>query len=246
MVTRMAGIVLGCCAVALLLHLTCVSAVQKLNNINDLKRIQFGQSLPRHSLQLLHWFANQVDKCDNEIQLNFNPNSDYGAHYYGNFERLLPHPPAGYHYYTVGNLYKEGAQQLPAYVRHQQHDNDGSNRARIIFRVYGQTIDRVYLTQHRGSDQESSYDPNHTYEIPTHLLREFSQLSRGSLEQICTSHSQSQGLLGHSSSTNHTFQPANRPREFSNYIVGVLKWALLIIVIIVIIFLIVYNGTSKH
>lgn len=240
----MAGRLLGCCAAALLLHLTSVSAVQKLNNINDLKRIQFGWSVPRHSLQLLYWFANQVDMLDNEIRLNFNPNSHYGAHHYGNFDGILPQLPAGYHYYTVGNLNKEGAQQLPDYVRYQQHSNDGYNKARIVFRVRGQTIDRVYLTQH--GDEGSSYDPNHTYEIPTCLLREFSGLSRSSLEQIGNSHSQWQGNLVYHSIPMDDFQPAVRPRECSDCIRDVVKWACMLILIIVIISVIVYSVTSKN
>lgn len=221
----MAGRLLGCCAAAaLLLHLTCVSAIQKLNDINDLMRIQFGQSVPRHSLRLLHWFANRVDVLDSEIRLNFNPNSNYGAHHYGNFDGILPQPPAGYHYYTVGNLNKEGAQQLPGYVRYQPHDNDGYNRARIIFRVRGETIDRVYLTQHGDEDEGSSYDSNRTYEIPARLLREVGRLSIP--------------MDG--------FQPAVRPRECFDCIRDLVKWACMLIIIIVIISGILSSITSKN
>ncbi|XP_075880298.1 uncharacterized protein LOC142886915 [Nelusetta ayraudi] len=191
MVTRIAGRVLGCCAVALLLHLTCVSAVQKLYNINDLRNIQFGWSVPRHSLKLLHWFANTVWVCNNWIQPSFDPNSDYGAHHYGNYDMLLPHPPAGYRYYTVGNLDRPGAEELPFYVQH----DDGSNRARVIFSVHGQSIGRVYITQHQNSNQGSSYDPDHIYEICPDLLRELRQLSPDGLDQFYTERYQMQSLL---------------------------------------------------
>lgn len=124
------------------------------NNINDLKRIQFGQSVSRQNVKLLHWFANQVDMSHNGVWLNFNPNSDYGSHYYGNFDRLLPQTPAGYQYYTVGNLNEAGAEELPDYVQHQQHNNDGYNRARIIFRVNGricrQGVPHTALSQQSG------------------------------------------------------------------------------------------------
>jgi len=66
-----------------------VSAVQrKLKSISDLKNINFGQSVPKHSLLLLHWFANTVNIDENNvINLTFDPNDgDYGSHYYGNFE----------------------------------------------------------------------------------------------------------------------------------------------------------------
>ncbi|KAK1878202.1 Colicin I receptor [Dissostichus eleginoides] len=90
---KMLGGVTWCC-VALLLALTSVSAVQKtLKSINGLKKINFGQSVPKHSLLLLHWFANQIDIDNNDIiQLTFDPNSgEYGSHHYGNYERCWTH-----------------------------------------------------------------------------------------------------------------------------------------------------------
>lgn len=200
--TRMARRALGCCAAALLLHLTCVTAAQKLNNINDLRKIQFDQSVPRHSLQLLHWFANQVDIHPYGIRLNFNPHSDFGSHHYANSNGLLPYRPRGYQYYTVGNLNRTGAEELPNYVRYPQHDNNGNNRARIIFRAHEQTIDLVYLTQHYGNNQNSDYDPAHTYGISAGLLRELRQVSTRNLEQINNSRSQLQGNLGYSQALN--------------------------------------------
>lgn len=233
----MAERVLGCCAVALLLHLNWVSAAHRLNDITDLKSIQFGRSVPRHSLQLLHWFANQVD-LNHEILLGFDPNSDYGTHHYGNSDGLLPLPPFGHRYYTVGNLYVAGAQQLPDYVRHQQQDNDGYNRARIIFSAYRGTINRVYLTQQYSTRQWSSYDPNHTHEISPYLLRELRQLSRDRLDEFYTDNYQMQSLRRNSA--HHTFQGTDS-------ILDIVKWAFILIVVMALFIIInALDGKSPH
>ncbi|KAJ4932417.1 hypothetical protein JOQ06_010840 [Pogonophryne albipinna] len=87
--------------VALLLALTSLSAVQKeLDSISDLKKINFDQSVPKHSLLLLHWFANTVNiDEDDVIELTFDPDSGYyGSHHYGNFEGLLDPLPRGNQY----------------------------------------------------------------------------------------------------------------------------------------------------
>ncbi|XP_029363462.1 uncharacterized protein LOC115046992 [Echeneis naucrates] len=180
----MSGRVTSAC-VALLFTLTSVSAVKKLNSIKDLKKLDFGQSVPEHSLQLLHWFANVVDiDTNNVIQLTFDPSDeDFGSHYYGNYERLLDRLPHGHQYYTVGNLNRSNAEQLPDYVR---GENVWPNRGRIVFRVRElntgrwafQRIDRVYLTQHyEAHEEEGMYDPAHTYKISVHLLREIREFS---------------------------------------------------------------------
>ncbi|XP_071329950.1 uncharacterized protein [Trachinotus anak] len=179
--TRMSGRVTSCC-VFLFLTLTSVSAVKKLNSIHDLKKINFGHSVSRHSLLLLHWFANIVDiDRNNVIHLTFDPyNRDYGSHHYGNYERLLDSPPPGHQYHTVGNLNQITAQQLPDYVFHPPAGYAGRNEDRIIFSVGNSNTgsrvsDRVYLTQH--------YDPAHTYEITVHLLREIREFSVGENQQ---------------------------------------------------------------
>ncbi|XP_005806409.1 uncharacterized protein LOC102219329 [Xiphophorus maculatus] len=181
----------GLC-VALLLLLTSASAVQVLNNINDLKKLNFGLSVPKHSLLLLHWFANEVDIDNNNIiRLTFDPDEgDYGSHHYGNYERLLdplPHGNVRYRYFTVGNLNQDSSSDLPSYVVHPRIEYEGRNRDRIIFRVReqnvgrqaGHVIDRVYITQHfeTSDNQGTRYDPDHTYQITTSLLRQISQFS---------------------------------------------------------------------
>uniref|UniRef100_A0A3B4YUK4 Uncharacterized protein n=1 Tax=Seriola lalandi dorsalis TaxID=1841481 RepID=A0A3B4YUK4_SERLL len=158
---------------------------RRLNSINDLKEINFGKSLPTHSLLLLHWFANivEIDR-NNVIHFTFDPNRDYGSHHYGNYERLLDRLPPEHQYYTVGNLNENTAEELPDYVVDPPAGYAGTNMDRIIFRVRDhntgwQRIDRVYLTQH--------YDPAHTYEISIHLLREIREFSVGQNQRSLTS-----------------------------------------------------------
>lgn len=176
--------VIICCLLAAL-PLSCESANQELNSIDDLKEIDFGQSVPTHSLLLLHWFANVVHIDHyNTITVTFDPNTSFGSHHYGNFEDMLEWPRWGYRYYTVGNLYAETSNELPGYVRNPPvSDYRGRNIDRIIFRAERQNsgvyrINRVYLTQHIGPSS-NIYDPEHTYPISTNLLRQIRQFSNG-------------------------------------------------------------------
>lgn len=177
-----------CGCVALLLTLTSVSAVRRtLNSINDLMSVGFGQSVPIHSLVLLHWFANTVNIDRNDvIHLNFNPNHDYGSHYYGNsgglFELSL-----GSTYYTIGNINASTSVPLPPHVRVQ---SGHGNRVRVVIRVSKasgmQQVERVYITQHYQpfNHQRSDYDRHQTYEITTNLLREIREFSMDSDDMI--------------------------------------------------------------
>ncbi|XP_015240413.1 PREDICTED: uncharacterized protein LOC107091157 [Cyprinodon variegatus] len=177
---------------ALLLILSSASAVQVLQNINDLKKLNFGSTVPKHSLLLLHWFANEVNIDNNNIiSLTFNPDQgDYGSHHYGNYERMLDQLPLGnirYRYFTVGNLNQEASSDLPPYVVHPRIEYEGRNRDRIIFRVREQNvgrqvrnvIDRVYITQHfeTSDNQGTRYDPVNTYQVASRLLRQIRQFS---------------------------------------------------------------------
>lgn len=177
----MSGRVVVCCA-ALFLFLTSASAVKRLYCIDDLDRIVSARSVPEHSLVLLRWFANAIEiDSNNYIWLNFDPNQrDYGSHYYGNYGQLLTQPLQGHQYFTIGNVYQSSAVKLPPSVI-RAAEGDG-NRLRIIVSVRGpypgctsQRIDRVYLTQHMTYQQGADYDPAHTYEISTNLLREMRQ-----------------------------------------------------------------------
>ncbi|XP_030198223.1 uncharacterized protein LOC115532526 isoform X1 [Gadus morhua] len=156
------------------------STIGILNSINDLKKIPFGQSVPQHSLVLLHWFANTIEFDNNDlIELTFEPsNGDYGTHHYGNYEGVLDRLPPGQRYYTLGNINpNNNGNSLPSYVTGQRNHLLGSeelNRARIIFSLLDQdTIDQVFITQHYEANQGlgTGYDPVHTYQITFNLLR---------------------------------------------------------------------------
>lgn len=180
MVRKICRITSSCAA--LLLHLTCVaaSAKQVLNSIDDLQRIDFGRTVPLHSLLLLHWFANMVTMDNNGVMpLNFDPSTDYGFHHYGNYERLLEPLPPGCRYYTVGNLRQGTASQLPDYVLNPQMGVEAENRDRIIIRVSGQRIDQVFITQHFDTVQQAGapYDPARTYQVSSELLRQIREFS---------------------------------------------------------------------
>ncbi|XP_059203503.1 uncharacterized protein LOC131982923 [Centropristis striata] len=188
----------GSCCVVLYFALTFASAVQnKLDSITDLKKLNYGQTVPKHSLMLLHWFANTVDIDNNDnIWLTFDPNvGDYGSHHYGNYEGLLEPLPRGngYRYYTIGNLNQETSVPLPPYVVHPPRQYVGRNRDRVIIRVRVQNtgwrdlqrIDQVYITQHYDTSehQGTPYDPDHTYQIATNLLRQIREFSVGENQQ---------------------------------------------------------------
>ncbi|XP_068192112.1 uncharacterized protein [Antennarius striatus] len=176
---RMSSRTLDSC-VLLFLLLTSVSAVQRLNSIKDLKKIDFGKSVPKHSLILLHWFANMLHIDNNNIiWLTFDPNTDYGSHHYGNFEGLLDPLPRGYRYFTVGNLNEETSDDLPDYVVNPRGGYAGHNRDRIIIRAWEQRIDQVYMTQHYSvsENQGTPYDPVHTYQVTLSLLRQIREFS---------------------------------------------------------------------
>lgn len=181
---KMSGRALSCC-VFLFLSLGNGSAIKRLNSIRDLNETNFGQSVPRHSLILLRWFASVITIDNNGI---IHPTfdlvrEDYGSHHYGNFERLLNPPPPGYHYYTVGNINQDTTVRLPDDVVNSLLRYGAQNRNRIIIRVQRslQIIDQVYLTQHYGSSEYkgTGYDPYHTYQITTNLLRELRQFPVG-------------------------------------------------------------------
>lgn len=190
---QISGRVQSCC-VALVFALTTASAVKQLKSIHDLKKINFGQTVPKHSLVLLHWFANAVNIDNNNIvRLTFNPNSgDYGSHHYGNYEGLLDPPPPGQQYYTLGNL-NQGSSELPDHVVHSQGEYAGRNLDRIILRVRNhntgrqrlQRVYQVYITQHYAASENhgTMYDLHNTYCITTDLLRQIQEFSVGTDQQ---------------------------------------------------------------
>uniref|UniRef100_A0A8C5B712 Uncharacterized protein n=1 Tax=Gadus morhua TaxID=8049 RepID=A0A8C5B712_GADMO len=153
------------------------------SHLMGLLKIPFGQSVPKHSLVLLHWFANTIEIDNNDaIVLTFEPNhGDYGTHHYGNYEGVLDRLPFGQRYYTLGNInpmINNNGNSLPSYFTGQINHLLGGeelNRARIIFTLsYRNTIGKVYITQHYEANQGQGtvYDPEHTYRISINLLRE--------------------------------------------------------------------------
>ncbi|XP_033472726.2 uncharacterized protein LOC117250875 [Epinephelus lanceolatus] len=188
---KTSGRVTSCC-VALFFTLTSVSAVQKRHSINGLKNIDFEQSVPKHSLVLLYWFANTVSIDNNVIWLTFDPNGDYGSHRYYNEENLLSSAPLsrGYKYYTIGNLNRDTPVPFPHYVFNPPiPEYVETNMDRIIICVREQNsgwgalqrIDQVYITQHR--ENQRTYDREHTYQITTNLLRQIREFSVGQNQQ---------------------------------------------------------------
>ena len=166
------------------LMLICESAHQELNSINDLKKLDFGQSVQKHSLLLLYWFASIISINEhNTVTVTFDPNIDFGSHPSRNYEHMLDTPALGYQYYTVGNLRLGTSVNLPGYLRNSpEREYNGRNRDRIIFSAERQSggtwrIDRVYLTQHAPS--LNTHDPQHTFHISTNLLRQIRQFSNG-------------------------------------------------------------------
>ncbi|XP_056434882.1 uncharacterized protein LOC130372751 isoform X1 [Gadus chalcogrammus] len=161
------------------------STIGILNSINDLKKIPFGQSVPKQSLVLLHWFANTIELSNNNrLELNFDLNNgDYGAHHYGNYEGFLDQLPFGHRYITLGNIrtspmINNQRRSMPSYFTNELNhllEAEELNRARIIFSLSSQnTIGQVYVTQHYQADQGQGtvYDPEHSYRITIDLLRE--------------------------------------------------------------------------
>lgn len=166
----------------LICALGCESAHQHLKSINDLKDVDFGQSVPKHSLVLLHWFANAINIDNNHIvHLSFDPNREFGSHHYRNDEMVLNPLPSGYRYYTIGHL----NYQFPGYVRHSPvREHQWYNVDRIIYRVQETSsgvhrVDQVYLTQHYRlhENRGTSYNPEHTYEISINLLLQIQMFS---------------------------------------------------------------------
>ncbi|KAI4903128.1 hypothetical protein NFI96_007895 [Prochilodus magdalenae] len=166
-----------------------VSDIQTLQDIKDLKGLEFGHEYPRHGLLLLHWLANHASMDQAEgIRLHFNPvRKDYGFQPYKNpqctrqmgLPNLDDSPDSGY--YSVGSLSSEAARtQLLPYVTQDYYnalDNPKRDLDRIVVRVPKSSpmrADKVYITSVQGCD----YDQNKTHEISPKLLRQILALQK--------------------------------------------------------------------
>lgn len=166
------------CFLLLCLFLAGVSSLRKLNNIHDLKNITYAKSAPRHGLQLLFWFAQNIVTVDqNKILIldsNFDLNrGDFGFHHYGNREDILPSLSSWQSYYSVGNLKSPGANALPAYVRKYYRNTNvpERNMDRLIISVKQNRPNKilsVFITAHDLNKNE--FNPSDTYEIDPALL----------------------------------------------------------------------------
>lgn len=180
------GVVTTC--LLTLVALSCESAFQELNSLNDLKKALSDKSVPLHSLALLHWFANQVYIINNTlVHLTFDLNGDFGSQYYSNSDGFLPSPPEG-QYYSVGNINPTAGNTCPIHKEFPEHvlfpnvlepANLGRNRNHIVFNTITHSsgargVGQIYLTQifKEEDSQGSGYDPEHTFSISTSLLQQ--------------------------------------------------------------------------
>lgn len=181
------GVVITC--LLTLAALSCESAFQELNSLNDLKKVLSGKSVPLHSLTLLHWFANDAYIInDTLVHLTFDLSGDFGSQHYSNNDGLLPSPPEGQYYYSVGNIHQTSGKACPIFKDFPEHvvfpkvlepANTERNRGRIIFSAItlndgSKVVGQIYLTQHfkEEDNQGSRYDTEHTFSITTDLLQQ--------------------------------------------------------------------------
>ncbi|KAI5087849.1 hypothetical protein C0J45_22338 [Silurus meridionalis] len=153
--------------------------VKELSHTDQLKQVGFGRPSPRHGLHLLHWFCTKclyVNRNDEMVSLCDPDNEDFGFHLFENrfdqnFGQLLPN--INFPYYVVGNLNRDGAEQLPEYVQEAYTgDYDDSNKDRIIVSFKHGCFDKVYVTEH---GDEWNYDPDKTYRINIKVIKYISR-----------------------------------------------------------------------
>lgn len=148
--------------------------LSELHHTDQLKGAGFGRPPPRHGLHLLHWFCTEcLDFNNNTMVPRCSPDEgDFGFHLFKNEPdqndiQLLPH--INFPYYVVGNLNKDGAEDLPYDVRQANAGHhDDSNKDRIIVSLINDCFDKVYITEHIN---ERDYDPNKTYLIKKKLIK---------------------------------------------------------------------------
>lgn len=146
--------------------------IRTLNELSQLRDSEFNQEPPRHGLNLLYWFAHDVD--------HLNPSAGaFGFHRFYNRmdddddDDLLP--KQNFPYYEVGNLNARGADKLPRYVRpSNSHYYKEYNKDRIIVRLNNGCIDRVYVTEH---EDEKNFNHSRTYRVSQGLLDHIRRIS---------------------------------------------------------------------
>ncbi|ROL40644.1 hypothetical protein DPX16_9638 [Anabarilius grahami] len=161
------------------LFLASVSSQRKLYSIDDLRNSGYGNPPPRHELQLLFWFAQNVNVVNNNVGSNFYPSEDYGFRYFENRERIVP--PLNYweSYNEVGNLNSPIANELPEYVQRYRNTwhQSARNIDRLIISVDQQrpySISRVFITSHYHNSND--FNPDETYEIDPALILQIREI----------------------------------------------------------------------
>ncbi|XP_024254280.2 uncharacterized protein LOC112231751 [Oncorhynchus tshawytscha] len=143
----------------------------QLSTIQDLKDSGFGRPPPRHGLKLLFWFANECVAFNHHgnMLVKCHPErGDFGFHYFGNFEEILPvlSRDRRESYFEVGNLNTETyskAEDLPDYVSQDYGLSLGyrlCNKDRIIIRLKQGDVKATYVTEHKENGGRGSLTPN--------------------------------------------------------------------------------------
>ncbi|KAJ8001085.1 hypothetical protein DPEC_G00187550 [Dallia pectoralis] len=160
---------------------------RQLRTLADLSVSGFGRPVPRHGLMLLFWFANDCVDFDNHdnMQIQCYPErGDFGFHYFGNFEKILPilSRERNEKYFEVGNLntesYPEAIDLLP-YVRQyylSMRYYHQCNRDRLIIRLNKRKVTATYVTEHKDNGNRGEFDPEHTHLVSPDLIRIIQQL----------------------------------------------------------------------
>ncbi|XP_062330918.1 uncharacterized protein LOC134031398 [Osmerus eperlanus] len=153
-----------------------MSKIRTLNEIGQLESSGYGVPWPRHGLHLLYWFCNDYVSFDNNgdlVALEHPKTEHFGFHWFGNRleddgYQLLP--GIDIPYYEVGNLFFQGADDLPDDVWSNFTEEDHhSNMDRIIISIYpDREVHKVYVTQHHG---EVGFDRQNTFCISKGLVR---------------------------------------------------------------------------
>ncbi|KAJ7983716.1 hypothetical protein DPEC_G00373640 [Dallia pectoralis] len=136
---------------------------------------------------LLFWFANECVDFDNHdnMQIQCYPErGDFGFHYFGNFEKILPilFRESNEKYFEVGNLNTESypkSMDLLEYVRQyylSQHDRHQCNKDRLIIRLNKRKVTATYVTEHKDNGNRGEFDPEHTHLVSPDLIRIIQQL----------------------------------------------------------------------
>ncbi|XP_029543248.2 uncharacterized protein LOC115145839 isoform X1 [Oncorhynchus nerka] len=149
---------------------------RQLSTIQDFKDNGFGQPPPRHGLRLLYWFATECVEFNQHgnMLLLFNPvEKDFGFHYFGNFEKILPDLKGRReHYFGVGNLTYPKAEELPNYVR--EYSQSQCNKDRIIIRQKQgnvQDVMAIYVIEHKQGGHLGEFDAKSTRLVNPDLIR---------------------------------------------------------------------------